>query len=198
MKERRILRHRIEDSWDNGAWAQCSELCRELLTAISPKEKPKEWLAYHLRLAYCLTQNEDSGRVERLREAIEIYQRLLSENETHLSPAMWAGLHLGLGNSYHDKEIRDIEKCLYHYEEALKVFSKQESPEDWAMTRAGIGLAYAHRSRGRRPDNISLAIENYRATLEVYTSGDYPEDRQDSLENIAYLSKMLEELGTDT
>ena len=60
--------------------------------------------------------------------------------------------------------VENLNKVLELYTEALTVFSIEKYPEDWAMTKAGIGLAYAEKGDGEKKENISKAIENYLCT----------------------------------
>ncbi|MEG3983463.1 CHAT domain-containing protein, partial [Microcoleus sp. T3B2] len=69
----------------------------------------------------------------------------------------------------------NIELAIACYREALKVYTPENYPEDWAMTQNNLGAAYSNRIEGVRAANIELAIACYREALKVYTPENYPE-----------------------
>ena len=62
------------------------------------------------------------------------------------------------------------------YKSALKVRTRENYPEKWAMTQNNLGVAYSDRIEGVRAANMESAISCYRSALEVYTRENYPED----------------------
>ncbi|MUG92859.1 CHAT domain-containing protein [Scytonema sp. UIC 10036] len=65
----------------------------------------------------------------------------------------------------------NIEIAIAGYEMALIVFTRDEIPEDWAMTQSNMGTAYRDRIIGNRAENIEKAIAIHTAVLEVRTRG---------------------------
>ncbi|MFO5475572.1 MAG: tetratricopeptide repeat protein, partial [Dolichospermum sp.] len=106
----------------------------------------------------------------------------------------------------------NVEIAITGYEIVSTVFTRDTSPEQWAMTQNNLGNAYRDRIRGDKADNLEIAIAAYQQALEVYTRTNFPEqwamtqnnlgnaysnrirgDKADNLENaIAAYNKALE------
>jgi len=90
-----------------------------------------------------------------------------------------ASLNNSLGNTWWALPTGDraenIEKAIRYYELALKVFTNEALPEQWATTQNNLGTAYSDRIRGERAENIERAIEHYTLALEVRTREVFPE-----------------------
>jgi CHAT domain-containing protein/predicted LPLAT superfamily acyltransferase len=103
--------------------------------------------------------------------------------------------HLGmviqhsLANAYLDRikgdRAENLEKAVKIYESALEVYTKENSPRDWAGTQNNIANAYSERIRGDKAENLEKAIEGYQSALEVYTKENFPTDWANTQNNIA-------------
>jgi CHAT domain-containing protein len=58
----------------------------------------------------------------------------------------------------------------------LATFTRDKYPIEWAQTQTNLGLAYLDRIEGDQKDNVELAIQTFRAALEVYTRHDFPRE----------------------
>ena len=76
-----------------------------------------------------------------------------------------------LGNKADNMEI-----AITGYEIAFTVFTRDTSPELWAMTQNNLGNAYSDRIRGDKADNLENAIAAYEQALKVRTRTDFPVD----------------------
>jgi len=74
-----------------------------------------------------------------------------------------------LGNKPDNMEI-----AITGYEIVSTVFTRDTSPEQWAMTQNNLGNAYRDRIRGDKADNLENAIAAYQQALEVYTRTNFP------------------------
>ncbi|MEG4069705.1 CHAT domain-containing protein [Microcoleus sp. Pol11C2] len=61
------------------------------------------------------------------------------------------------------------------YSAASEVYTRENYPEEWAMTQHNLGTAYSDRIEGVRAKNIEDAIACYREALKVRTPENYPE-----------------------
>ena len=62
------------------------------------------------------------------------------------------------------------------YEEALKVYTLDRFPMDYAMTQNNLGAAYSTLAAVEaKAANCKKAIEAYEEALKVFTEGDFPE-----------------------
>jgi tetratricopeptide (TPR) repeat protein len=69
----------------------------------------------------------------------------------------------------------NLELGITAYQLALKIFTRKDCPEQWAMTQNNLGGAYRDRIRGERADNLELAIAASNLALQVYTREAFPE-----------------------
>jgi len=70
----------------------------------------------------------------------------------------------------------NLEIGIVCYEAALEVYTREDFPQDWAMTQHNLGAAYSDRIKGEKADNLETAIASSLAALEVYTREDFPQD----------------------
>ena len=49
----------------------------------------------------------------------------------------------------------------------LTVYTPEDFPEAWAKTHNNLGIAYRHRLRGERAENLERAIGHFNAALTV-------------------------------
>ena len=70
----------------------------------------------------------------------------------------------------------NVEIAITGYEIVSTVFTRDTSPELWAMTQNNLGNAYRDRIRGDKADNLENAIAAYEQALEVRTRTDFPVD----------------------
>ncbi len=62
--------------------------------------------------------------------------------------------------------------CFHH---ALRIYTRQDFPEYWAMLQHNLGLVYADRFQGYKVRNLKQSIECFQKSLEVYTQAEFPE-----------------------
>jgi hypothetical protein len=58
---------------------------------------------------------------------------------------------------------------------ALNIYSRADHPEYWATLQYSLGLAYIDRVQGNKEENRRRSIECFRASLEVFTKKDFPD-----------------------
>jgi CHAT domain-containing protein len=88
---------------------------------------------------------------------------------------------------------QNLEKAIKALNLSLKVYTRDDFPEDWAMSQNNLGLAYLYRIKGERADNVELAIKALQLSLEVYTRDAFPEEWARSQNNLglAYLAHIF-------
>jgi tetratricopeptide (TPR) repeat protein len=67
-----------------------------------------------------------------------------------------------------------LQQAIGCYEAALRVYTEQDYPYDWAMAQNNLGLAYAALPDGDRSAQLQRAMDGYAAALRVYTEQDSP------------------------
>jgi hypothetical protein len=83
------------------------------------------------------------------------------------------------------------------FQYAIKIYTRQKSPEYWAMLQHNLGLAFYHRSQGDRRENLERSIECFNNSLQVCTQKGFPAKweinqqdlREANQELIGFLSK---------
>lgn len=62
--------------------------------------------------------------------------------------------------------------CFHH---ALRIYTKQDFPQFWAMLQHNLGLAYADRIQGYKLRNLKQSIDCFNKSLEIYIQPEFPE-----------------------
>ncbi len=101
---------------------------------------------------------------------------------------------LRLGNRAYEVGTIKLEKAEYMktaikaYEEALKVYTLERFPMDYAMTQNNLGNAYRTLSEVEaKAENCKQAIKAYEEALKVYTKEEFPEIHQEVEHNLRVL-----------
>ena len=106
--------------------------------------------------------------IECHRQAAEIYigNRKLED---------WARQEFNLGNEFCDlSDLAGEDHCreaIFHYEEALKVRTRERSPERHAAVLENLGTAWRQLPSGDHTGNVRKSIRCYRQALRVYGPG---------------------------
>ncbi len=81
----------------------------------------------------------------------------------------------------------NLSRAIAFYEAALRVYTEQDFPQDWAMTQNNLAIAYSELPTGDRGANVGKAIKCYEAALRVRTEQDFPQDWATTQFNLALL-----------
>ena len=104
-----------------------------------------------------------------------------------------ASMQNNLGNAYFflptGDRAENLNKAIACYREALRVYTPEAAPLDYAMTQNNLGTAYSDLPTGDRAENLSKAIDCYLEALRVYTPEAAPLDYAMTQNNLgtAYL-----------
>ncbi|TRU70766.1 MAG: tetratricopeptide repeat protein [Microcystis viridis Mv_BB_P_19951000_S69] len=79
----------------------------------------------------------------------------------------------------------NLELSITAHNLSLKIYTRKDFPEDWAMTLNNLASAYSNRILGDRAENLEKAIELYEQALEVRTRKNFPVDWAMSQQNLA-------------
>jgi CHAT domain-containing protein/tetratricopeptide (TPR) repeat protein len=104
-----------------------------------------------------------------------------------------------LGIAYSERvageRAENIERAIRAFEQALTVFTREDSPDMWGVACFDLGIAYRERVAGERADNFERAIRAFEQALTVFTREDSPAEwaaTQKSL-GIAYSERVAGE-----
>jgi tetratricopeptide (TPR) repeat protein len=85
-----------------------------------------------------------------------------------------------LANRLWDVPQRDIrgplQRAIECYQAALRIYTEETAPQEWATTQNNLGNAYSDLPTGDQGENLRRAIERYEAALRVYTEEAAPRD----------------------
>jgi tetratricopeptide (TPR) repeat protein len=70
----------------------------------------------------------------------------------------------------------NVELAITGYQICVSIFSRKDSPVNWAYIQNNLGNAYRDRIKGDRKENLELAIQAFQAALEVFTRQAFPID----------------------
>jgi tetratricopeptide (TPR) repeat protein len=91
-----------------------------------------------------------------------------------------AGLQNNLGEAYRNLPTGDratnLEKAIQCYQEALRFYTPEAAPLDYAMTQNNLGNAYRNLPTGDRAANLEKAIQCYQEALRFRTPEAAPLD----------------------
>ena len=88
------------------------------------------------------------------------------------------------------------------YRAALEVYTREQLPQDWAMTQNNLGATL--RNQGQRAGGaegqrlLAEAVAAYRATLEIYTRAQLPQDWAETQHNLSVALAALGKLTAGT
>jgi hypothetical protein len=79
--------------------------------------------------------------------------------------------------------------------EALKVYTPEQTPQDWALMQASLGLALAKQAtRSAEPEASRLlreAVGAFQAALRVYTPSEFPNENREVTRNLRLAENAL-------
>jgi tetratricopeptide (TPR) repeat protein len=106
--------------------------------------------------------------IECQRQAAEIYVG-------HSRLDDWARQEFNLGNAFCD--LSDLcgedhwQEAIFHYQEALKIRTREHCPERYAAVLENLGTAYRQLPTGDHAGNLRISISCYRRALRAYGAG---------------------------
>ena len=130
-------------------------------------------------------------------EALNVYNEAL-EYET--KDPQKAEIQLKIGNVYwklsqYIEPDVNCKKAIKSYEEALKVYTLERFPMDYAMTQNNLGIAYSMLAEvENKADNCKKAIKACEEALKVYTLERFPTDYAMTQNNLGNAYRTLAEV----
>ena len=116
---------------------------------------------------------------ESLLEALPSVFAKVTANERRQKRERITALFVDFGSLIQQFPLGDralnLELAITVYQLALRVFLREESPENWAIIQNDLGIAYSNRIRGERAGNLEKAIVAYKLALQVVTQETFPE-----------------------
>ncbi len=101
-------------------------------------------------------------------------------------------LAVELGRATLGDRAANIQRAIACYEAALRVYTEEAFPQQWAMTQNNLAIAYRNIPGGDRAANIQRAIACYEAALRVYTEEAFPREYKIVKDGLENTRKLLE------
>jgi tetratricopeptide (TPR) repeat protein len=140
-------------------------------------------------------------------QAAQAFQKELAVFTKANSPHDWATVQIAIGNLLvNESELANMEgqreeamassqKAVQTFRSALEVYTKADSPRDWAATQDGLGCALTEEARRAGGDQaaalLDQAVQAFQSALEVRNKTDLPLDWAATQNNLGYV--LLEE-----
>jgi len=104
---------------------------------------------------------------------------------------MWAATHYELAEFHAFRDDGDpaanLELAIREYRESLRVYDREDCPDDWADVQFGLSCVYERRVLGDRDENLSLSLSLASDALEVCTPEEHPKKWTNIHCHIAFL-----------
>ncbi|HEX9882226.1 MAG TPA: hypothetical protein VGA65_06935, partial [Hyphomicrobium sp.] len=102
-----------------------------------------------------------------------------------------AGIAFELGSSYlaraQGQHADNLERAIACFEIALKGWTREAAPVDWARARNNLAIAYTKRIRGERAGNLELAIAHLKAAEPILSRTAFPQEWGQLQNNLAVI-----------
>jgi len=121
------------------------------------------------------------GNYEQHRYSTRIFERLREAMEASLAASPRAKTHNDLGNilAALGQQRRDaalFEQAVQCFEQALEIYTQEDTPQEWAATQYNLGTANQSLGRLLETTNpLKLAVDAYTNALLVWTREAHPE-----------------------
>ncbi|QSV63925.1 MAG: CHAT domain-containing protein [Dolichospermum sp. DL01] len=181
---------------------------KQALEVRTPTNFPEQWATTQNNLGNAYCERIWGDKAQNLEDAIAAYKKALEVRTYTDFPEQWAMTQNNLGNAYSERiwgdkaqnledAITAYNQALDFYTQALKVYTRTDFLEQWAMTQNNLGFAYSERIKGDKDkaQNLEDAIAAYNQALEVYTRTDFPEKWAGTQNNLglAYSNRIKED-----
>lgn len=175
--------------------------CFEDALKVRIRDKfPSAWQASTANLAAAQMSRVGRNEKEGIENAILIYEQLLEHLSKQDSPQYFANAQNNAGmawfykanysNNNSDKHFA-YSQSIKHYELALQIYTEDDLPEDWAMSKMNLGNSLSF--RGDSGDMITAKM-SYQDALRVYKLEQFPVEWAKTKLGLGYMHWRLNEL----
>jgi hypothetical protein len=183
---------------------------RAATSVLTRNEAPGDWVRIQANLAETLRRHA-TGRpaaqsAEMLAGAVEAYRAALTLTSRSREPEVWAArtgnlagtlLPLARHAPSDDERIRLCAEAAASYRALLEVFTRERHPVLWARTQENLAMALDEQASPRGPGSAALlreALAAMRASLQVLTAAEWPDDHAAALDWIDDVERDLARL----
>ncbi len=181
--------------------------CYEQALRVRTKEHlPQDWAATQNNLGIAWNEMPGGDAAQNQRNAIDCYEKALRVYTEQDFPQDWAMTQNNLGNARADlpaaagaadgDRAENLRRAIECYEKALRVYTEEHFPQDWAMTQGNMALARRDLAALEDADaNLAAAEEHVRNALRVFTAEAFPHDHEDAMGLLTEIEEARRGLG---
>lgn len=148
------------------------EFYQAALEIFTQESHPEEWAIIQANLGSLYPDRIYGDFLERTELAISCCKKALLVFDQTNFPDYWAKTQCILGEVYRERIIEDVDNyqlSIDAFESALKVYTYDEYPYNWADCKIALGLVYYDLER------YDDSIQAYQSALQVYSYENSPE-----------------------
>lgn len=162
---------------------------------LSPQNQPHIWVLLNLLSADAHRRLRENVSSIDQRAIINHYEKALQVISHIGYPLQTAAIQNNLAEAYialpEDRRVNYVEKAIDLANQALKVRSQREFPDDWAKTQIILAKAFHERSLGDKVANLERSAGFFEQALEILIR---EKSHDDFLVTVYELSQVLLEL----
>jgi tetratricopeptide (TPR) repeat protein len=150
------------------------ESLRIAVASTSRDDDPERWATLHVAMARELLElfgRTEGDHQEYIEDAISALEAALDVLSADDSARIWVVANRCLGAALLDREAGDPDHNADRGIAALEEAQRRDDPpfdlDEWTVTQAQLGLAYAQRGRGDRAANTAKAVEMFHAAMAI-------------------------------
>jgi CHAT domain-containing protein/tetratricopeptide (TPR) repeat protein len=136
-----------------------------MTTQAGPIQQRSDTASIPSQLRALLAELQSLNRLSDMPQRIKLCERALDLVERDTQQELWTALQIELGNSLaqnpHGERAENIERAIHHYDQALKVYTREAFPAECRQTSRNLGNL--HFEQG----NWGIAVESYGAAVEA-------------------------------
>ncbi|MEM9372579.1 MAG: hypothetical protein AAGA55_02965 [Planctomycetota bacterium] len=172
------------------------------LTVRTRNDHPVQWAATQNNLGVAWRNMPDGNPATNLREAIKAYQSALTVRTKEAHPTDWAMTQNNLGVAWRHMPVgnqrTNLQRAADSCRNALRVFTRNAHPTDWASSQNNLAVTLSDMAKLPGQDSCGLnrqSIACSKAALTVRTAEGFPQENEETLQNLAIARKAYEAAG---
>ncbi len=169
---------RLGEKGATDALQRSADASKAALTVFTQESSPVEWALSQQKLGSALFRLGQRGELDALNEAVAAYYAAVTVLTEQAEPQRWASLQNNLGlalleiarqgqsDAFANAAFR---KSIEAYEAAMRVWTREAAPMDWAKVQNNLGLVFQELAYRGEEGALEDAISAFQEALQVRT-----------------------------
>ncbi len=140
---------------------------------------PEEWAMMQHLLGNAYADRIRGYKVDNLEIAILAYQKALNvktDNFQYFRERTINSIAIAYRQRIRGNKVKNLKQAIDYFKEALKIYDREDFPENWAMINNNLGNTYYEMSKENQAEKLEKAIDYFQKAATIYTYEEYPED----------------------